>query len=107
MYDIPCDVVQDLLPAYIDGKTHNVTQSAIEEHINRCPACRKILHDMDYDIDKVFNKQDDIKKHTDNSPGTEKNVDYLKKNRSMMATAAIIIALITLAVIALIVLIYI
>ena len=43
-YDLPCAVVQDLLPNYLEGLTSEETNRAIEAHLAACPDCaaRKI-----------------------------------------------------------------
>ena len=45
-----CKIVQDLLPNYIDKLTSNETNQYIEEHINDCKDCKKILDAMQKDI---------------------------------------------------------
>lgn len=38
-YDLPCAVVQDLLPNYLEGLTSEETNRAIEAHLAACPDC--------------------------------------------------------------------
>ena len=47
--DLTCEVVQDLLPSYVDHLTSDVTNTAIETHIRECTDCRRILSDMQID----------------------------------------------------------
>lgn len=42
---IPCEVVQDLLPLYVDGVTNEVTTDMVKEHIGECTECRN-EHDI-------------------------------------------------------------
>lgn len=42
---IPCEVVQDLLPLYVDGVTNEVTTEMVKEHIGQCTSCRE-----EYDV---------------------------------------------------------
>lgn len=44
--DLPCDIIQDLLPSYADGLTSDIANESIKAHIANCPDCRKILTDM-------------------------------------------------------------
>ena len=46
MNKIPCEVVRDLLPSYIDGLTSGTTNQIIEEHLEECDACREMLQAM-------------------------------------------------------------
>ena len=35
-HKIPCDMIQDLLPLYIDGLTSETTTLEIKEHLETC-----------------------------------------------------------------------
>ena len=41
-----CKIIRDLFPSYIDGLTNEETNQYIEEHLNNCEHCKKILEDM-------------------------------------------------------------
>ena len=41
-----CKIVQDLLPSYVDKLTNEETNYFIDEHINECPECQKILENI-------------------------------------------------------------
>ena len=43
---LPCEIIRDLLPSYVDGLTSEVTNEAICEHIKSCDACKETLHRM-------------------------------------------------------------
>lgn len=40
-YELPCEIVEDLLPSYVDGLTNTVTTEAVDEHLKTCPSCQK------------------------------------------------------------------
>ena len=42
MIKLPCEVVRDLFPSYIDELTNEVTNHMIEEHLKECENCRKV-----------------------------------------------------------------
>ena len=46
MNKIPCEVIRDLFPSYIDQLTSPVTNEAIAEHLHTCDACRDVLAAM-------------------------------------------------------------
>ena len=46
MTKIPCEVIQDLLPLYIDGLTSETTDKVIAEHLEECEACRNLYRQM-------------------------------------------------------------
>ena len=68
MDKLPCEVVRDLLPSYVDGLTSGTTNRLVGGHLEGCAPCRAALEAM-------------------RAPGTEpaekkeKEIDYLKKNR--------------------------
>ncbi len=39
MTELPCEIVQDLLPSYVDELTSPVTNEAVRSHLETCPAC--------------------------------------------------------------------
>ena len=43
---IPCEVIRDLFPSYIDGLTNEVTNREIEAHNADCADCAAILASM-------------------------------------------------------------
>jgi len=44
--DLPCEVVRDLLPSYIDGLTSPETAELIKAHLSTCETCRAIHREM-------------------------------------------------------------
>ena len=45
-----CNIVQDLLPNYVENLTSEGTNNYIEGHISECKECKTILEDMSKDI---------------------------------------------------------
>ncbi len=39
-FDLPCEIVKDLLPIYADGLTGESTSESVEEHLKHCPNCK-------------------------------------------------------------------
>ena len=67
--NIPCEMIKDVLPSYVDKLTSDVTNNLVEEHINECKDCKNILESMqDSSIGNIG--EDD-----------KKEIDFLKKNR--------------------------
>ena len=79
MNKIPCEVIQDLFPSYIDGLTSEKTGQVIEEHIAGCKECSSVLHSMKGDAEEEI------------LPGEQdkKEIDFLKKTRLMQKIAMI------------------
>ena len=47
-----CNIVQDLLPNYIERLTNEETNKFIEEHLKTCEDCKKIYDDMKESLNK-------------------------------------------------------
>lgn len=65
--NLSCELVQDLLPTYVDGLTSEVTNQAVEEHVSTCTACADVLRQMrrpEQDMERM-----------------DATIDYLKKVR--------------------------
>ena len=43
---LPCPVVKDLLPSYLEGLTSVETARAVEDHLDGCPDCRAVRNAM-------------------------------------------------------------
>lgn len=71
MSKIPCEVIQDLLPLYVDHLTSEVTGRVIREHLSECRECTMKYQRMKQPVD-----QEDAsdRKHSE-------EIDYLKKYR--------------------------
>lgn len=67
--NLTCELVQDLLPSYIDGLTSDVTNVAVREHISHCDKCKTTLENMSQPCNEekiIYEK---------------KEIDFLKKAR--------------------------
>lgn len=67
--NLTCEIVEDLMPSYIDGLTSEVTNKAVREHLSQCGKCNAKLDTMSepYSEDKIEQEKQEI--------------DFLKKNR--------------------------
>ncbi|MBO5246322.1 MAG: DUF4825 domain-containing protein [Eubacterium sp.] len=67
--NIPCELIQDLFPSYIDGLTSEVTNQKIQEHVEECEPCKEMLCDMQQpEPAPILQKRKD-------------EIDYLKKTK--------------------------
>lgn len=61
MKEIECDVIQDLLPSYLDKITSETTNKLVKNHLQSCNKCSKILEEMNKEVDTdVFNQNEQI-----------------------------------------------
>jgi hypothetical protein len=69
-YKIPCELVQDLMPLYIDELTSELSNTEIEIHLEECDQCKnrynRLKSTTDYDKSEKYNRN-------------EKEINYLKK----------------------------
>lgn len=42
MEKMKCDIIQDLIPSYVDGVCSDATRECVKEHMESCEECRKI-----------------------------------------------------------------
>ena len=88
--NLACELVEDLMPSYIDGLTSEVTNGALREHLAHCDRCKAKLENM-----KEPYSQDKIE-------AEKKEIDFLKKTRKRNIKAVIfsIISVVLVAAIA-------
>lgn len=43
---LPCEMMEDLLPLYVEDMATNATRAAVEEHLSDCEPCRDKLADL-------------------------------------------------------------
>ncbi len=69
-HPVSCNIIQDLMPLYVEELTSELSNSEINNHLDNCKECRKKYHSMKFSMDE--------KKPEENE--TEKpEIDYLKK----------------------------
>ena len=85
-----CDIIRDLLPAYIEGLTSAASNEEIEEHLADCGECRTFHSEMAGEIREVVPVAGD------------KEVDCLKKvrisyiRRAALAVGSVVVCLLLL-----------
>lgn len=81
--ELPCAIVEDLLPAYMEGLTSAETNAAVEAHLASCPACAAKRAAMGAEEGPSPEEAEE----------TAREVDYLKKvrRRSRRRVAAAIL----------------
>lgn len=58
---LPCSVIQDLLPLYCDSACSPESRALINEHLNECEDCRRVLTHMHDEIELPKEKPDPTK----------------------------------------------
>ena len=76
--NLPCEVVKDLLPSYIDGLTSETTNELIRAHLQGCEDCRT-----------AYERMRDPERTAEQDAQEKREIDYLKKNRKRNRTILI------------------
>lgn len=71
-HKIPCEIIRDILPLYVDELTSEVTNKEVEMHLAECEECRESRKRLKTDLE-----QDKEKKQA----AGKAEIDYLKKVR--------------------------
>ena len=92
--NIPCELIRDLLPLYVDGLTSEASNREIKEHLETCGSCRERYERMKRELEGEGIATLAEETH---------EIDYLKKVRrsgfrKMLLTAAGILAAVALAI---------
>lgn len=87
MSKLPCEVVKDLFPSYIDELTSEVTNDLVKEHTAECEECRRTLESM---------KNPEVEPEEE---AQKKEIDYLKKTRKKNRKNVLVAILVVLAVV--------
>ena len=87
---IACEVIQDLMPSYVDGLTSEATAKIIEEHTAECADCRETLENMRADGQAAQNPDD----------RDRKEIDFLRKSRRRGRRAVVLGMILTLLAVA-------
>ncbi len=83
---IPCEIIRDLLPSYIEKLTSDVTNKAIKEHLADCKDCKRVYGDM--------TKFSDLESENDDAP----KIDYLKKTKKRSTRKTITCVIVALVI---------
>ncbi len=89
---LPCEIVEDLLPSYVDGLTNEVTNQAVELHVQTCSKCKKSLENMGSSMEQ------------ENCLYEEKEIDFLKKakrkHRRILGISAAVVLCVAMSILA-------
>ena len=55
MEKINCNVIQDILPLYIDDVVSDDTKELVEEHLQNCEICQRVYHETKTDLENEAN----------------------------------------------------
>lgn len=89
-----CEVIQDLLPLYIDNICSNESRRMVSEHLENCDECQKLYKNMNQAV-----KQDSIELELDSKQAFSAiNHKWRMKNVSIMCISIILTAIVVFTV---------
>lgn len=60
MSKYPCELIEDLIPLYIEDDVSNASKKIVEEHIEECKNCRSLVHEYSNDELKIEDFKEDL-----------------------------------------------
>lgn len=84
MSELKCNLVEDLMPLYIDDLVSDDTKKDIEEHLSKCEACRSMCEELKRDINPNIreninlNQEESEKLKTDTLNSINKYLNKIK-----------------------------
>lgn len=91
---ISCNIIEDLLPLYVDDMVSEDSRQLVEEHLKECPSCRKMQEEMMRE-----NHLTDIKKGSDSVQTNKMEAELLKKIRCKIRKKRIASVLLAVAIV--------
>ncbi len=91
---LPCEIVKDLLPGYIEGLSSKETSIAVENHLSECQECKAVANNM-------MNEESNVKSTNEMCENDDKQLfKKIKKrlNRKTKVICGISIAIVIIAI---------
>jgi len=82
MNKIPCAVIKDLLPSYIDGLTSEDSDRMIEEHLSECAECTELLNSMKAGLSEADEDEKKRNRLSEEKPPEKQMDHFLLRSRS-------------------------
>lgn len=76
--ELPCEIVRDLLPNYVDGLTSDSSTDSVEAHLKQCKHCNEVYETMKKDYQTPSNRAQEVTAESKQ----EKNL-FRKINKTM------------------------
>lgn len=93
MTNLPCDVIRDLLPLYVDGVCSEESRAAVEAHLESCESCKAEYQRL-LDAEKLVPKQE-----INLTQAEEKQIKALRRVKRRLNKRRILAVLLTVIVV--------
>lgn len=91
---ISCNIIEDLLPLYVDDMVSEDSRQLVEEHLKACPTCRRMQEEIMRE-----NHPTDVKKGSDSVQTNKMEAELLKKIRCKIRKKRIASVLLAVAIV--------
>ena len=94
MAKINCNVIQDILPLYIDDVVSDDTKELVEEHLQNCEICQRVYHETKTDLENDIKVSAQTKESRNEANDLKNFRKFLKKRKTktiLLSIAATII----------------
>ena len=101
MEKINCNVIQDILPLYIDDVVSDDTKELVEEHLQNCEICQQVYHETKTDLENDMKISAQTKESSHEANDLKSFRKFLKKRKiktillSIAATIVCFVAVFT------------
>ena len=94
MEKINCNVIQDILPLYIDDVVSDDTKELVEEHLQNCEICQRVYHETKADLENDMKIYAQTKENSNEANDMKNFRKFLKKKKTktiLLSIAATIV----------------
>ena len=81
MAKINCNVIQDILPLYIEDVVSNDTKELVEEHLQNCEICQRVYHETKTDFENDMKISAQTKEGSNEANDLKRFRKFLKKRK--------------------------
>ena len=90
MEKINCNVIQDILPLYIEDAVSEDTKELVEEHLQNCEICQRVYHETKADLENDMKIYAQTKENSNEANDLKNFRKFLKKIKTKTKAIPII-----------------
>lgn len=94
-----CEIVLDLLPLYLDGKTGEESNKYVREHLTICPGCRNVYKMMSMEFPPISKKEQKHETKKKFWVKLKRHFPHLRKDIVILTTFLILYVLILVGIV--------
>ncbi len=99
MAKVNCNVIQDILPLYIDDVVSDDTKELVEEHLQNCVICQKVYDETKMDLASELNVHGQTKENNNEGKDLKNFKKFFKRRKIRTVLISIVVTIAFFAVI--------